>query len=78
MHPLAVLSHLRPRFAYILDHYGLAWSHRWALARRDEAPLYTIIQYPEYLIINAPEYSDTRYYLVVFSIKRLKKIFNNI
>ena len=26
MHLLAALSHLRPRFAYILDHYGYARS----------------------------------------------------
>ena len=38
VHPLAVLSHLRPRFAYILDHSGHARSRsrRRALARREK------------------------------------------
>ena len=40
MHPLAVQSHLRPRFAYILDHYGHARSRKRASARRGESPLY--------------------------------------
>ena len=37
-----LLSHLRPRFAYILDHYGHARRRRRASARRGEAPLYSI------------------------------------
>ena len=41
-HPLAVLLHLRPRFAYILDLYGHARSRRRALARRGEIPLYCV------------------------------------
>ena len=41
MLPLALLSsHLRPRFAYILDQYGHARSRRRASARRGEAPCY--------------------------------------
>ena len=39
MHPLAVLLHLRPRFAYILDYYGHARGRRRASAHRGEAPL---------------------------------------
>ena len=43
MHPLAVLSHLRPRFAYILDHYGRARSRRRASARHGEDPLHQVL-----------------------------------
>lgn len=43
MHPLAVLSDLRPRFAYTLNLYGHARSHRRASTRRGEVPLYSIL-----------------------------------
>ena len=44
MYPLAILSHLRPPFAYILDHYGRARSRR--RARRGEAPLRDSVMMP--------------------------------
>ena len=43
MHSLAVLSHLRPRVAYILDHYGHARSRRRASARRVKVPFYVYL-----------------------------------
>ena len=42
MHPLVVLSYLRPRFAYILGHYGHAPNRRRDSARRGEALLYYV------------------------------------
>ena len=39
MHPLAVLSHLRPRFSYIFDHYG----HARAAGRRQPAAAKTLV-----------------------------------
>ena len=43
MHPVAVLWHLRPQFAYMLDHYGRSRSRRWVSVRCGEAHLYMIL-----------------------------------
>ena len=40
MYPLAVLSHLRPRFAYILGHYGVARSQGGHQPAAAKPPLY--------------------------------------
>ena len=42
MHSLAVLTQLKPRFAYLLDHFGHARSRRRESARLGESPLYLV------------------------------------
>ena len=74
MYPLAVLSHLRPRFSCILDHSGRARSRRRASVRYGESPLYILqfvreqrLEWRQSLSRNTIQSNPTRSTLIQFN-----------